>query len=626
MSSISRKPRFPDFPRRLMMHDMNQENGHRYHRTLRNRLRLPIFSACLLWLAQPPFSLWPLAFFGLVPLFLLVVNHNAPRKQDWIALWVGALIFWLTSLQGLRHAHSFMFLGWMALSGYLAIYWVLFVFAARWMHQERKVPLSIAVAIAWIGQEYLRNHLLTGLSACMLGHTMAPVPLAMQIGSWFGSYGVSLFVVGINLLCYQTITSTVLSKKLNRLACCVPMLVKRDELTIQRNAVTDWILPIAWTTVVLVVGVWKIESSSLSPNESLGRYLLVQRSEPVEYVQSTSRAIEIYQSYAKETLDSLGQCKKPIDAVIWPESMYSAGNPWMEIHQQTDDKKIYGSPSSISSSAAATGLTPHDLRRAVAESRAYFQNRSAMLIEAAKAVAPNSDPIQFLVGCGVVRYANQPEPYCGLVQFAEGGVVKQWYGKNHLVMFGEYIPIISSLPFLKSLLPPGMGLEPGQPPEPMRIGDAALLPNICIETAVEHVAVNHLRHLRDQGKTADALITVTNDGWFKQSSVLEHHLRCAQFVSVAIGRPILSAANDGPTVWIDSNGRIKERLDFGSHGHLIAEPTRSAGYTFYTRLGEWPAVVFALITCLPIAIRLKQLATSDRRKRKEVSGQTNPAA
>ena len=590
------------------MDNMNQETGNQERQTFRKSLQLPVVSAVLLWLSQPPLSLWLLASVSLIPLLMLVERPRPVRKSEWVALWIGGTLFWLASLEGLRHAHPLMFLGWFALSGYLAVYWLLFVYSARWMHQQRGLPLFLAVAIAWIGQEYLRNHLLTGISACMLGHTMADVPVAMQIANWFGSYGVSLFVVAVNVVCYRSLTYLLIASRLRILKGCCSLLEKGKPLS--RNATgLDSIAAVSWITVVLVIGMIKLESAPTNKERSLGRYLLIQRSEPVEYVQSTSRSFEIYQAYARQTLDALTQCDAAVDAVIWPESMYSAGNPWMEIPSFSNRLET-DSQNPLAASAAAAGVTPLDLRRAVEESQSYFESRSADLYAAAKNISSSGRPMDFLVGCGVLRYSDQPEIYCGLVQFADQGKVKQWYGKNHLVMFGEYIPIVSSVPLLKRLLPPGMGLDRGSAPEPMKVGDASLLPNICIETAVEHVTVNHLRGLHQKGLTADAVVTVTNDGWFSQSSILEHHLRCAQFVAVGIGRPILSSANNGPTAWIDHHGRVQDRLKFGSHGHLIAEPTRREDVTLYTRIGDWPALFLGLATVLPLLRLRKRRETS----------------
>ena len=94
-----------------------------------------------------------------------------------------------------------MFLGWFALSAYLGLYWILFVYAGRWMLQP-VVFARFQRSNRLVGQEYVRNFLLSGLSAFMWTHH-AHTPVAMQIAACFDPTGVSLFVVTGNLLAFQ---------------------------------------------------------------------------------------------------------------------------------------------------------------------------------------------------------------------------------------------------------------------------------------------------------------------------------------------------------------------------------------------------------------------------------------
>ena len=221
----------------------------------------------------------------------------------------------------------------------------------------------------------------------------------------------------------------------------------------------------------------------------------------------------------------------------------------------------------------------------------------------------------------MIRYAEQVEMYSGVVHIKPSSVESsavaaepssvEWYGKTHLVMFGEYIPILPWIPGLKSLVPPSMGLNTGPGPSRMTIGDTIVAPNICVETAVERVCVNQMRALRSDGPLPDVLVTVTNDGWFDDSSVVDHHLRCAQLVAVGCRRPILSSANNGPTAWIDSSGQIVDQLDTGENGAVIAKPIRDPRTSPYVRIGDWPATGCAMF-CLviPFVARRKKIASN----------------
>ena len=65
-------------------------------------------------------------------------------------------------------------------------------------------------------------------------------------------------------------------------------------------------------------------------------------------------------------------------------------------------------------------------------------------------------------------------------------------------------------------------------------------PNICIETAVERVTVAQMQP--SVSPKPDVIVTVTNDGWFDDSSLIDHHLalraigRCRNPASDLVGR------------------------------------------------------------------------------------------
>ena len=113
----------------------------------------------------------------------------------------------------------------------------------------------------------------------------------------------------------------------------------------------------------------------------------------------------------------------------------------------------------------------------------------------------------------------------------------------------------------------------------------------------------------------DVIVTVTNDGWFDDSSVIEHHLRCAQLVAVGCRRPILSAANNGPTAWIDSSGRVVDRLSTGSNGAIIATPIRDERTSLYVRMGDWPAKVLALVSLIALTSAVLDMRRTRRKKK-----------
>ncbi len=175
--------------------------------------------AVLLWLAQPPLRLWPLAWVALVPWLLLVLQTNITRRH-YVILYAVSLVYWALTMQGLRHAHPLMYGPWIAFAVYLAVYPVLWMALVRVAsarpaesvagtrgQQWFRLPLWISAPVVWVGLECVRNYFLTGISAVMLGHTQADVPMVIQIADLWGSYGVSFVIVLVNAAIAEAVVS-----------------------------------------------------------------------------------------------------------------------------------------------------------------------------------------------------------------------------------------------------------------------------------------------------------------------------------------------------------------------------------------------------------------------------------
>ncbi len=528
----------------------------------------------LLWLSQPPLQLWWISFVAIVPLIYLISAKQRFKKRDYFKLWMVLSIYWLISLQGLRHAHPLMHGPWLALGTYLAVYQTLFVAFARYLF-HRGIGLLVVVPIVWVAQEYARNYLLTGISVLMLGHALVNVPVLVQIADLFGSYGVSAFLALVNLCLWQT------------------FLVWRRQIQPKQYRSS---LAVTLVSVVAVTG-YGLYRLSQPTGEKLATFALIQRTEAVEYVLDPDRQVEMFQNYAASSVDAARLTPQVIDAYVWPESMYSATNPYVFA-----DVDVVVPPQFPG--------TQTDFENSIRRQQMAFTQRANFLQSNLRRQQPDAvENPELIVGCGVVEYGQEVDVYSAVLNINADHRVDSWYGKTHLVMFGEYIPILPFIPGLKSLIPPGMGLQAGDGGKLMRVRDTLVAPNVCIETAVERVTINQMQQFHQSGKTPDVIVTVTNDGWFDSTSVIDHHLRCAQMVAIACRRPVLSAANNGPTAWIDSRGQIVERLDTGDSGAVIATPTRDERISLVVRMGDWPAAAtLILAVTLGICVRRREPA------------------
>lgn len=540
----------------------------------RRCLAVAFIYALLRWAAQPPFSLGILSFAAIVPLLILVdsgkqTQAESPRigKRAYQAIWLGGFLFWMVSLQGIRYAHPTLYLGWIALSAYLAIYAVLFV----WLLKRASavgVPLLIAAPVLWVGCEWIRNYMLTGISACMLGHCLADFPLLIQTADLFGTYGISFLIVVVNVSVHESIRLFATGKQSGRAVLATLM------------------------ASTLLAGAVLYGRHQLTYIKEQGKLtaLLLGLDEQTEYFQDTQRPVEIYQAYASKSIEVALQSEQEIDVVVWPESMFGGGDFWM---QAEDNAKV----------PPGYDITESEFQQGVKRYQAGFIQSAADLQQLL--TSPNSasqTPPHLLVGCPVITYGQQEEMYSCLLHIDPSHEI-EWYGKNHRVIFGEHVPLLLSIPWVESFIPPGMKLSRGAGAKTFSINGTEVAANICIETAVERVTVNHMHelHQNGQGRLPKAIVTISNDAWYDHSSVIEHHLRCAQLVAVGCRRPILSAGNGGPTAWIDSDGRIMERIPSGQAGTIIAQPKIDNRISLYVRIGDWPAAILGWL-CIGLTL------------------------
>jgi apolipoprotein N-acyltransferase len=135
----------------------------------------------------------------------------------------------------------------------------------------------------------------------------------------------------------------------------------------------------------------------------------------------------------------------------------------------------------------------------------------------------------------------------------------QTYRKRHLVIFGETIPFLDTIPFLKKIYEQQAGVEyggsftPGVSVEPLPIPTArgkviGAIPSICFEDSLARITRLFLR------PGPQVIVNVTNDGWFKESAAAAQHFANARFRSIELRRPMLRCANSGVSAAIDSTG------------------------------------------------------------------------
>ncbi len=129
------------------------------------------------------------------------------------------------------------------------------------------------------------------------------------------------------------------------------------------------------------------------------------------------------------------------------------------------------------------------------------------------------------------------------------GAAPAWYDKEHLVPFGEYMPLPSWLPLEK--LVHGVGdFAPGHDQKPLRTGDLAMGVLVCYEAIFSGLAQERVA----QG--ANLIVIISNDAWFGATSAPMQHLNLTALRAIEQGRWIVRSTNTGISAFIDPLGRI----------------------------------------------------------------------
>ena len=191
------------------------------------------------------------------------------------------------------------------------------------------------------------------------------------------------------------------------------------------------------------------------------------------------------------------------------------------------------------------------------------------------------------------RYYNSVVSFGG-TGLAGDGAAGQHYRKNHLVPFGEFIPLRPVLGVLINdiLQIPMSDLSRGgevQPPLALAGQQVAL--NICYEDVFGEEIIRAL-------PAATLLVNVTNDAWYGLSDAAAQHGQISQMRALESGRMLLRATNTGLTAIIDRDGRIQARLPQHQQGILRGSAQGYRGMTPYARWGNGAVALLLLAAWL----------------------------
>ncbi len=530
-----------------------------------------LLGAMLLWAAFPPLGLAMAAWPAVAVWIWLCRSRPSLTAVEYGRWYLVGLLHWLLVIHWVRLPHWSTWFGWIALSMYLAAYLPVFVALLR-VALRLRIPVVCAAPVVWTGLEWLRGHLLTGLSISLLGHTQVGVEPLIQMADVFGAYGVSFLVVLVASCPAQVVH-----------ACCPSdSTVRWRRRWINASTLGPCGLALLILASAYAYGVWRMERvarwAPVQP-ENLVRVALIQGSVDTTFSDedTTQSTFAEYARLTRTACEASGRSPHDrLDLIIWPESMFAY--PWVEVSR----------PVEIPADADTDAKT---YRSEVDRWRKWTLQQTRDYCA--------SVGVPMLVGAGKLCFGPHPvRRFNSALFFNAQGTMEQSYDKMRPVLFGEYLPLGNLFPWLYRLTPMPNGLDRGTAPLAIECAGLRFCPCICFENTIPHLLRQQYRQLSAAGKEPDVLVTLTNDGWFWGSSLLDTHLACGIFRAVELRRPMLIAANTGFSAWIDAAGHVVRRGPRRDQGVVIAQLSKMAvsHHSVYLAMGDWPAI-FCSCSC-----------------------------
>src|SRR5690606_16393917 len=496
-------------------------------------------------LAMAPFFLWGVLFLTIPVLVLLIdsavesaakgitaTSRPAVRRALYasaVGWWFGfgyflAGLFWIGEAF-LVEAERFAWLMPFAVTlmpAGLALFYAAATAAAAYLWRPG-LERVVALALALSAAEWLRGHILTGFPWNVLGYALTwPLPL-MQAAGLIGIYGLTLAVIPITALPLLALAEAASNPGWRRASLLIAALALLP-------------LPIAWG-----YGLVRLAEPQPPPVEGV-RLRLVQPSVPQRDKWLAERQRDIFFdhiSLSRQGPDGRFDGLAGITHVVWPE----ASMPFLPL-VRPDVLQVLGAMLPVGTHLLAGALRADGTSATEAEHRRVFNSLIAL------------------------DSHGMPLAFCDKIQ---------------PVTIGEYLPLQPLLARLglQKLVGWRGGFSAGRSPR-QHLAVPGLPPIgalICYEAIFPSAVV--------QATTRpQALINLTNDGWFGVTTGPYQHFHQARVRAVEEGLPLIRVANNGISGVIDPNGRILSRLGLDERGVVDAQLPRRRTPPPYARFGD----------------------------------------
>lgn len=168
--------------------------------------------------------------------------------------------------------------------------------------------------------------------------------------------------------------------------------------------------------------------------------------------------------------------------------------------------------------------------------------------------------------------------------------IEKVYNKHHLVPFGEYVPLRGILP-IEKITHGSLNFSEGRGVVTINAESfVPFSPLICYEAIFPGAVASDENY-------PQAMINVTNDAWYGNSSGPYQHFYMVKTRAVEQGVPLIRAANTGISGVFDAYGRIVQRSNLSEEFVLDEKLPKSLRQkTIFSIYGKYIVLIFLILS------------------------------
>lgn len=540
-------------------------------------------------LIHAPIDQWYLAYVCMVP-WLVVVGGTAIANRVYVASWVLGFAYFLINMYWMEVPTG---MGYVALSAYLACYFPLAACPIRHAVRRRRIPLSVAMPLVWIGVEFARGLVISGFPWFFLGHSQYATLPMIQISDLVGAYGVSFVIAAIN----GGLADLIFAKYGN---------VPTDHAASQRQrAYKSLIFAVALAVFTLGYGFFRLSQDTITdgPNIALLQQYYPNYADPESAAKEAGPEEKMLAYF--ELMAAAG--KENPDLYLFPESAW-----YMHLNQEFLEMDTDALHFQRFARAKDFSLLCYN------ELRNWAITTNTHIVVGSTTRTPTP-----------LSLRQRDDLRNSAFHFTPSGEQPKRHDKVHPVLFGERVPFrYGRLRFLylwlNSLSPFGSSgheysITPGEEVQvfDMKTGDQTYhfgVP-ICYEDVMPYVCRRIAWDSETNNKRVDFLLNISNDGWFGKRNEQEQHFAICTFRAVENRVGVARTVNTGVSGFIDPNGRAYGKIPVGEVDYVVDRVKMDSRTSLYSRIGDIFAILCSVVAVLLyidyIAVRMRPSGETD---------------